>query len=110
VDSWRAPVSQPRDDAMTSEVRMTKSEATPSHHHAHLVDGPAPGHAEGQGAGELDEANDLAHQCVLSATTVPKEPRWMVRVRAERRATHYAGRETAPRGSGDKYHNASGSV
>jgi hypothetical protein len=32
------------------------------------------------------------------------------RVRAERRATHYAGRETAPRGSGDKSHNASGSV
>jgi hypothetical protein len=41
------------------------------------VDGPAPGHAEGQGAGELDEASDLAHHCVLYATTGTKEPgRW----------------------------------
>jgi hypothetical protein len=41
---------------------------------AHLVDGPAPGNAESQGAGELDEANDLAHHCVLSANHRAKEP------------------------------------
>jgi hypothetical protein len=42
--------------------RMTKirSHSIPSPRP--LVDGPAPGYAEGQGAGELDEANDLAHQ------------------------------------------------
>jgi hypothetical protein len=32
------------------------------------------------------------------------------RVRAERRATHCVGRETAPRGNGDESRNASGSV
>jgi hypothetical protein len=32
------------------------------------------------------------------------------RVRAERRATHCAGRGTAPRGNGDRSRNASGSV
>jgi hypothetical protein len=32
------------------------------------------------------------------------------RVRAERRATHCAERETVPRDNGDRSHNASGSV
>jgi len=32
------------------------------------------------------------------------------RVRAERRATHCAERETAPRGNDDRSHNAAGSV
>jgi hypothetical protein len=39
------------------------SEPTPSHHQAHLVDSPAPGHAKGQRTGESDEANDVAHWC-----------------------------------------------
>jgi hypothetical protein len=56
-------------ELVTVVPRVTgRSEPTPPHHHAHLVDGPAPGHAEGQGTGELDEANDLAHQCVLVTT------------------------------------------
>ena len=32
------------------------------------------------------------------------------RVRAERRATHCAGRKTVPRGNGDRSRNAAGSV
>jgi hypothetical protein len=51
------------------EIRTHSTPSPP-----HLVDGPAPGHAEGQGTGELDEANDLAHQCVLVTTTNSRVP------------------------------------
>jgi hypothetical protein len=63
-------------------------------------------------AGELDpERLCIAVLADLDyAPRLAQKSRPMVRVRAERRATHYAGRETAPRGSGDKSRNASGSV
>jgi len=44
-----------------------RSEPNPPHHQAHLVDGPAPGHAERQGTGELNEPDDLANQCSSSS-------------------------------------------
>jgi hypothetical protein len=55
----------PSNDAVLLRPTASRSEPTPSHHQAHLMDGPPPGHAEGQRAGELDEADDLAHQRVL---------------------------------------------
>jgi uncharacterized membrane protein HdeD (DUF308 family) len=39
------------------------------------VDGPAPGHAEGQGTGELNEPNDLGHHCPPRYNEHAKRPK-----------------------------------
>jgi hypothetical protein len=74
---------------------------------ADVMGSPAPRHWQEQ---PRDSLSGAPEQVSRPAPRAPNAVRPMERIKAERRATHYAGRETAPRGSGDKSHNASGSV